>query len=274
MSGHSKWSKIKRAKGITDAKRSSAFTKLARDITVAAQEAGGDPDMNFTLRLAIDKAKDANMPKDNIERSIKRGTGELKSEVMYQNTYEAVAAEGVGLLIDTTSDNTNRTVSEVKNIIDKTGAAKVAAPGSVSWQFSEEGEIEVGVAKLKKSEKFGHEDAYEDANLEDLEGELLELDGVIDYQVYDPATDPNFEASEKRPASRKYIYIRVERSALARALKSLSDNNWQVLDSDLIKHPNSTIDASEQTREKVARLIEELEESEDVDDIWTNIKDF
>jgi YebC/PmpR family DNA-binding regulatory protein len=137
MSGHSKWSTIKRKKAANDAKRGALFTRLAREIAIAAREGGGDPDTNFTLRLAIDKAKAENMPKDNIERAIKRGTGEDKSAAeLEQILYEGYAPNGVALMIDVVTDNRNRTVAELRHVLSSAGG-NLADAGAVSWQFDQ-----------------------------------------------------------------------------------------------------------------------------------------
>ncbi|MDH4208127.1 MAG: YebC/PmpR family DNA-binding transcriptional regulator, partial [Anaerolineae bacterium] len=117
MSGHSKWSTIKRKKEATDAKRGQAFTRIAREIAIAAREGGGDPDSNFRLRLVVDKARQANMPKENIERAIKRGTGELKGEELEEIMYEGYAPDGIALLLDTVTDNRNRAVADIRRIL-------------------------------------------------------------------------------------------------------------------------------------------------------------
>lgn len=141
MSGHSKWHKIQHKKGAVDAKKSNLFTKLTRAITIAAQHGGGDPEMNFSLRLAIEKAKASNTPKDNIVRAIKRGTGELKDEAQLQElVYEGFGPGGAALLIEVVTDNTNRAVSEVKNILAK-GGGSFGGPGSVQWQFEQKGVV-------------------------------------------------------------------------------------------------------------------------------------
>ncbi|MDO8512937.1 MAG: YebC/PmpR family DNA-binding transcriptional regulator [bacterium] len=138
MSGHSKWSTIKRQKGVADAKRSSVFTKLANTISVAARQGGGDMTMNFSLRLAIDKAKQSNMPKENIERAVKRGTGELEGARIEEVMYEAYGPGGTGILVEAATDNRNRTSAEVKVIFNKFGG-KLAEPGAVSYQFKKRG---------------------------------------------------------------------------------------------------------------------------------------
>lgn len=136
MSGHSKWSTIKRKKAVTDAKKGQAFTRLVREITMAAREGGGNPDTNFSLRLAIDKAKAESMPAANIDRAIKRGTGEDKEgAALEQVTYEGFAPHGVAVIIECVTDNRNRTVSDIRHLLTRYGGS-LGEGGSVSWQFS------------------------------------------------------------------------------------------------------------------------------------------
>jgi len=136
MSGHSKWATIKRKKGAADAKRGQVFTRLAREIALAAREGGGDVDANFKLRLAIDKARANNMPKDNIERAVHRGTGEdREGGVLEQMTYEAYAPHGIALLVEVVTDNKNRAVAEIRRILTRAGGSMGEA-GSVAWQFT------------------------------------------------------------------------------------------------------------------------------------------
>ncbi len=135
MSGHSKWSTIKRKKGAADAKRGAAFTRLTREIVIAAREGGGDPNANFRLRLAVDKARGENMPKDNIERAIRRGTGEDKDAAIFEQiTYEGYAPHGVAVMVECLTENRNRTVSELRHALTKAGGS-MAEVGSVAWQF-------------------------------------------------------------------------------------------------------------------------------------------
>ena len=135
MSGHSKWSTIKRKKGAADAKRGAIFTRLAREIVLSAREGGGDPDSNFRLRLAVDKARAENMPKDNIERAIKRGTGEDKDSAAFEQiTYEGYAPHGVAVMVETVTDNRNRTISDLRHAFSKAGG-NMAELGAVGWQF-------------------------------------------------------------------------------------------------------------------------------------------
>jgi YebC/PmpR family DNA-binding regulatory protein len=135
MSGHSKWSTIKRKKGAADAKRGAVFTRLTREIVMAARDGGGDPNANFRLRLAVDKARSENMPKDNIERAIKRGSGEDKEGVVFEQIfYEGYAPHGVAVMVETVTDNRNRTVSDLRHALTKAGG-NMGEVGSVGWQF-------------------------------------------------------------------------------------------------------------------------------------------
>lgn len=170
MAGHNKWSKIQHKKGKNDKARSNLFTKLLRAIVLAAQQGGGDPAMNFSLRLAIEKAKAGNVPKDNIERAIKKGTGELKDGAKIEEvTYEGFGPKGVALVIETMTDNTNRTVSEVKHVLTKHGGS-LGGPGSVMWQFVHKGVVRISNEQLatNKERKDELELALMDAGMEEM----------------------------------------------------------------------------------------------------------
>jgi YebC/PmpR family DNA-binding regulatory protein len=142
MSGHSKWSTIKRQKGANDAKRGALFTKLGKEISIAARAGGGDPEANYRLRLAVDKAREANMPADNIKRAIERATGGDKSMEYEEIVYEGYGPGGVALLVETATDNRNRTAAEVRSIFSKAGG-QLAGQGSVAWQFESRGLVSV-----------------------------------------------------------------------------------------------------------------------------------
>ena len=149
MSGHSKWATIKHKKGALDAKRGAVFTKLIREITVAAKNGGGNPDANPRLRTVLGKAKESNMPADNIDRAIKKGTGELPGVVYEEIAYEGYASGGVALLIEVLTDNKNRTASEIRNILEKKGG-NLSGAGSVAWQFHKKGLIIVRKAIVEE----------------------------------------------------------------------------------------------------------------------------
>ena len=145
MAGHSKWAQIKRKKAVTDARRGQAFTKFIREITVAAREGGGEPEFNPRLRLAIDTAKAANMPQENIERAIKRGTGELEGVSYEEVVYEAYGPGGVAIYIQAMTDNQNRTVAALRHLLDRNGG-NLGTSGSVAWQFAQKGRIRVNAS--------------------------------------------------------------------------------------------------------------------------------
>jgi YebC/PmpR family DNA-binding regulatory protein len=151
MSGHSKWSTIKRQKGVTDAKRGALFTKVAREISVAARQGGGDPDANYRLRLAIEKARAVNMPSDNIKRTIDKATGGGEAEQFEEITYEGYGPGGVAVLVEAATDNRNRTAAEVRSIFAKTGG-QLAGSGAVAWQFEPRGLIAVARGGLDPDE--------------------------------------------------------------------------------------------------------------------------
>ena len=160
MSGHSKWSTIKRKKGAADAKRGAIFTRLSKDITLAARDSGGNPDMNPSLRLAIKKAKAANMPVANIERAIKKGTGDLPGIKYDDNIYECYGPNGVAIILECLTDNKKRTVSEIKNILTKSGG-NLGESGCVNWMFEKKGTITLSKNDVK-------EDMIFDLDIEDF----------------------------------------------------------------------------------------------------------
>ncbi|MGI9629275.1 MAG: YebC/PmpR family DNA-binding transcriptional regulator [Longimicrobiales bacterium] len=180
MAGHNKWSQIKRKKAVNDAKRGQMFTKLIREITVAARSGGGEPDFNPRLRLAVDTAKGANMPLENIERAIKKGTGELEGVDYEEIDYEGYGPGGVALYIQTLTDNQNRTVAEVRHILDKHGG-NLGTAGSVAWQFDRKGLIYVTTTGVEEDAVF---EAAIEAGAEDVSSEADEFvitTGVQDF---------------------------------------------------------------------------------------------
>jgi YebC/PmpR family DNA-binding regulatory protein len=237
MSGHSKWSTIKRKKEATDAKRGQAFTRIAREIAVAAREGGGDPDANFRLRLVVDKARQANMPKDNIERAIKRGTGELKGEELAEIMYEGYAPDGIALLLDTLTDNRNRAVADIRRILTRHGG-KMAETGAVSYLFEQRGFISV---------EAGDRDPEELA--------LLAIDeGAVDVNIDNGTVE---------------VYTTV--SDLRRVKEALEAEGLEPTTADLIMTPRSMNELSESDTFKIMRIIEALEELEDVRQVFSNL---
>lgn len=240
MSKHSKWAKVKNQKAVTDKKRGQAFTKIARNITVAAREGGGDPGFNFKLRLAIDQAKAANMPKDNIERAVAKGTGGGEGGALKELVYEAMGPAGSVLIITAYSDNVNRTAAEIKHILSKNGGT-LAGQGAVMWQFQKLGVIQIQNAEFRmKNEEL--ELKLIDAGVEDIEEDD---DGITVY------TKPeNFQK-----------------------VKEMIDKEGIAADSAAIEYvAKEPVEVSAEDGEKVLALIELLDENDDVAEVYTNIK--
>ncbi|MFA6423633.1 MAG: YebC/PmpR family DNA-binding transcriptional regulator [Patescibacteria group bacterium] len=233
MSGHNKWSQIKRQKGAADVKKGASFTKLSNNITLASKEGGGDPAANFKLRLAIDKARDANMPKDNIERSIKRGTGELGGAQVQEATYEAYGPAGTAYLIETISDNKNRTVSDVKSTVSKAGG-RVGEVGSVAWMFETKGVIQSAPSD----------------NLE----ELIIDSGANDYE----------EVEDK-------VYIYTDLVDLESVKKYLTENGAKIESAEISKEPKNPVVINDKAQvEQLMKFVDRLEELDDVTQVYPN----
>ncbi len=237
MSGHSKWSTIKHKKAATDAKRGKIFTRLAREIALVAREGGGNPDVNFNLRLAVDKAKSANMPKDNIERAIKRGTGELKGEELSEVTYEGYAPNGVALLLQVVTDNKNRAVANVRRIITRQGGT-LADAGAVAWQFDRKGYIGIAPDGVDQDTLF---EVAVEAGAEDV----VFGDDLI--EVY--AELENFQAVRQ----------------------ALQEAGICFETAELAMIPKTTMQLGEKETLQVMGVIEALEELDDVQQVYSNL---
>jgi YebC/PmpR family DNA-binding regulatory protein len=241
MSGHSKWHNIQARKGKQDAMRSNLFTKFAKGITIAAQR-GGDPNMNFTLRLAIEKAKAIGMPKDNIERAIKRGTGELNDGVkMEEIMYEAFGPSGVAILVKVVTDNKNRTLSDLKHVLNENGG-NLGSAGSVQWMFQQWGLVLIAGNELAK---FGSRDEAELA--------LIEM-GAEDIQ--------NGEEGD--------VEVKVKVENLQKLLNSIKEKGVEAKESGLKMLAKDQVQVDEVTEKKLANLFGALEENDDVEDYFTN----
>ena len=237
MSGHSKWSTIKHKKAATDAKRGKIFTRLAREITIAAREGGGNPEVNFRLRLVMDKAKSANMPKDNIERAIKRGTGELKGAELTEVTYEGYAPNGVALLVQVLTDNKNRTVSDVRRILTRQGGT-LADAGAVAWQFERKGYVAIAPDGVDQDTVF--EIAVE-AGAEDIVfgDDLIEVYAELEY----------FQAVRQ----------------------ALEDADIHFETAELAMLPRTTMQLGEKHTLQVMGIVDALEELDDVQQVYSNL---
>jgi YebC/PmpR family DNA-binding regulatory protein len=236
MSGHSKWHSIKHKKGALDAKRGKLFTKLIREMTIAARLGGGDPDSNPRLRTAVDKAKASNMPADNITRAIKKGTGELEGSTYEDLVLEGYGPGGVAILVEGSTDNRNRTVSEIRHIFTKNGG-NLGGAGSVSYMFKPRGFIAVAASKVSEDKLM--EIALE-AGAEDIktEGEVFEVYTV--QQAYDGV------------------------------LKAVKAAGIEPDQAELGKHADTQITLEGQKAQSMLKMIEALEDHEDVQNVWAN----
>lgn len=238
MSGHSKWSTIKRKKAANDAKRGAVFTRLAREIMMATREGGGDPEINFSLRLAMDKAKASNMPKENIERAVMRGTGEDKDgAVIEQIMYEGYAPHGVALMIDVVTDNRNRTVADLRHVLTRSGG-NMADAGAVSWQFRRMAYFYLTSVNLDTDEIF----------------ELAVNAGADDVMIGD-----------------EEIEIIAPVDAFKKVSDALESGGIKPDDAGLRYVPNTEIQLPGEESLRVMRIIEELEDLEDVQHVYSNL---
>lgn len=238
MSGHSKWASIRHKKGAADAKRGKLFTKLIKEITIAAKIGGGDEDANPRLRTAVLKAKEANMPKDNIERAIKKGTGDLEGVDYVEISYEAYGPGGVAILIDTLTDNKNRTAADIRNILSK-GNGNLGETGCVSYLFKRKGIIAFNESDYSEDEIFA---AALDAGAEDVSKQ---------ESVIEVSTEPeDFES----------------------VLKNLKENGYAYTMAEVAMVPEVTVSLDVETTKKALRLIENLDDHDDVQSVSTNLE--
>lgn len=239
MSGHSKWATIKRQKGANDAKRGQIFTKLGREIVIAAREGGPDPEGNFRLRLVLDKARQANMPKENIERAIKRGSGEAQDGAQVEEySYEGYGPHGTAMIVQAYTDNRNRTVSEVRHVFARYGG-NLGADGSVSWMFNRRGVITIEV---------GNADPDEVA--------LAAIDaGAEDVQVTEATVE---------------VYTAISDFASVRTV--LSEAGYNLLDSQVSWLPQTQIALDEKDAVTNLKLMEALEDLDDVQQVFSNLE--
>ena len=238
MAGHNKWSKIKRAKAVTDARRSKVWARITRDIMVAAREGGGDPSMNARLALCVDKAKAENMPKDNIERAIKRGTGEIEGQDYVEMNYEGYGPHGIAVFVEALTDNTNRTVADIRHLFSKHGGS-LGQNGSVSFMFDRKGIIEVEAAGVDELELF---ELAADAGADDVENEgdsFIVTTSVESFGAVNHA---------------------VEGAGL------------KVIEAGLQRIANTTTRLDADNARKVASLLEKIEEHQDVQSVYSTLE--
>ena len=237
MSGHNKWSSIKHKKGAADAKRGKVFTRLAKEITVAAREGGGDTESNVRLRLVIDKAKAANMPKDNIERAVKRGTGELEGGELEEVIYEGYAPHGIGVLIEVVTDNRNRAVAEVRHVFNKQGG-NMAESGAVAWQFTRKGYILI-------EDEFEQDDIF-----------LTAADAGADDVRFDD------DIAE--------VFTEIDDLQNVRGV--LEEAGYRLREVSVIYDPNNPLALETAATIQVMKLVESLEDLDDVQNVYSSLE--
>ncbi|HEV2527881.1 MAG TPA: YebC/PmpR family DNA-binding transcriptional regulator [Thermomicrobiales bacterium] len=238
MSGHSKWSTIKRQKGAADAKRGQLFTKLAREITVASRSGLPDPDSNPRLRLAVQRARAASMPKDNIDRAIERGSGETGGDNYDELYYEGYGPGGTALMIYALTDNRNRTVGEVRSALTRAGGT-LGESGSVSWMFDQVGQIII--------EADG--DTVDELSMAAIDAgaaDVVEGDGAV--EIYTESTD------------------------LHRVQEAIAGAGYEIEHAELIMRPKTTMNLEDEMATKVMRLVEKLEDLDDVQTVYSNLE--
>lgn len=239
MSGHSKWATIKRSKGAADAKRGAMFTRLTREIMVAAREGGGNPETNFKLRLAVDKAKGNSMPKENIERAIARATGQDKDGAAFETLmYEAYGPGGAGVLVQVVTDNKNRSISEIRRLVTRANGT-MAEGGAVSWQFTRKAYIAIPAADNDPDKVF---EVAVEAGADDV----LPSDDVIE------------------------VFAPVE--AFGAVVHALEKAHIKPSESELRMEPNQKLELDPETTVSVMKLVEHLEELDDVQSVFTNVE--
>ncbi|MEK9508696.1 YebC/PmpR family DNA-binding transcriptional regulator [Gemmatimonadota bacterium Y43] len=236
MAGHNKWSKIKRKKAANDAKQGAIFTKLIREITVAAREGGGNPDFNPRLRLAVDSAKGQNMPNDNIERAIKKGTGELEGVSYEEITYEGYGPNGIALFIETLTDNPNRTVADIRYVLGRNNGS-LGTSGSVAWQFDRKGQIYVD------AERF-HEDA------------------VLEAALMAGAEDVKRDGDE--------FLVTTEASGFHEVQDAMKQAGVTFTEAELTMVPQNTVAVAGDDAGKLLKLLEALDDLDDIQKVHTN----
>jgi len=237
MSGHSKWSTIKRQKGVADARRGQVFTKLTREIVAAVREGGSNPDQNFRLRLVIQKCRDNNMPSENIDRAVKKGAGEGGGTALTEATFEGYGPGGAAILIQVLTDNRNRTLQEIRSILNR-GGGNMAAAGAVSWLFESKGVIIV-------------------------ETDEIDAEEVALWAIDAGADDVKIENS--------LVEIHTELDKLEAARRSLEDKSVPIVSAEIAMIPKTTLELGEDEAMRALKLLDRLEELDEVQRVFSNV---
>jgi len=237
MSGHSKWSTIKRAKGVADAKRGQIFTKLAKEIMVAVREGGSNPEHNFRLRLIMQKCRDNNMPSENIERAIKKASGEGPGAALAEASFEGYGPGGIAILVQVLSDNRNRTLQEIRSILNRSGG-NMAEAGSVSWMFESKGVITIDTNQLNAEE-------------------------VALWAIDAGAEDVKIEKG--------YLEVYTTSDTLEAVRHALEEKEMPIASAELSMIPKTTVDLDEENAIRALKLLDKLEELDEVRRVFSNV---
>jgi YebC/PmpR family DNA-binding regulatory protein len=236
MSGHSKWHSIKHQKGVADARRGQLFTKLTREIIIAAREGGGSPEANFRLRLAVQKARDANMPMDNIDRAIKKGTGEIEGGALSEIILEGYGPNGIAILVNALSDNRNRTIQEVRSTFTRHGGS-LSESGSVAWLFDSKGLITI--------------------KAENVDADELAL-SAIDAGAEDVKVEND------------YVEVYTNPTELEKVRTALEQQKVEIDSSELLMVPKSMVQLDDKAALQTLKLLDRIEEIDDIQNVYTN----
>lgn len=255
MSGHSKWSTIKHKKEANDAKKGKIFSKVSTQITYAARQGGGDPDMNPSLRMLIDKAKGVGFPINNIKKAIEKGTGEGDSVIIFtEASYEGFGPGGIAMIVDVLTDNKNRVVADLRNIFTDFGG-NLGEEGSVSWNFETKGLITIRCGHMEKGEKYGDDDRFVAEDRDDVMIKIMDIEGILDIEE---------EGSDE-------LSIFTEFKNMTKVRDSIAKMGYILKDASIIKIAKIEKKLEGEAYEKVIQAIDKLEDYNDVQNIWTDL---
>ena len=254
MSGHSKWSTIKHKKEANDAKKGKVFSKVSTQITHAARQGGGDPDMNPSLRMYVDKAKSVGFPIDNIKKAIEKGTGEGDNGVVFEEaSYEGFGPGKIGIIVDVLTDNKNRAVADLRNMFSDFGGS-LGELGSVSWNFETKGLITVKCGHMEKSEKYGEDDKFVEEDKEEVMIKIMDIEGIVDIEE---------DGGE--------LSIFTEFEDMVKARDSIAQLGYVLIDASIVKLAKMDKELEGEKYDKAIEAIGKLEDYDDVQNVWTDL---
>ncbi len=254
MSGHSKWAKIKHAKGVADAKKGKVFSKLSEQITIVVKEGSGDINSNPSLRLLVDKAKSEGLPSANIERAINRGLGVGKDGAKFEEyVYEGIGPEGISVVLDVTTDNKNRVVADLRRLFSDFGG-NLAERGALLWNFEQKGRVEVRCGKMKEGEKYGEGEVFEKLETDIVIVHLMDIEGILDIEEVDDGL----------------LFVFTQPKDLNAVKENIAKLNYVIDSYKLVRIPKTT--KKVENVQKIEEFVEKLEDYSDIQGIWLDTK--